>query len=126
LRVEKSAAEACTDWAEVFGNKSPTAGFSAAAFADVTYVKLRETFQNFGTRLEERRFWETHDCSNYVDSSKSERVRLPNLKPSTTSSSLRLPASLLERIRVAANKRDVPYQSLIKIWLAEKTETPPQ
>jgi len=50
-------------------------------------------------------------------------VRLPNLKPSTTSISLRLPVTLLERFKVAANKRDVPYQSLIKIWLAEKTET---
>jgi uncharacterized DUF497 family protein len=72
---------------------------------------------------EERRFWETHDSSNYVDWSRSERVRLPNLKPSTTSISLRLPVTLLERIKVAANKRDVPYQSLIKTWLAEKTET---
>ena len=52
-----------------------------------------------------------------------ERVRLPNLKPSTTSISLRLPVTLLERIKVAANKRDVPYQSLIKTWLAEKTGT---
>jgi predicted DNA binding CopG/RHH family protein len=50
-------------------------------------------------------------------------VRLPNLKPSTTSISLRLPVTLLERIKIAANKRDVPYQSLIKTWLAEKTET---
>jgi DNA replication protein DnaC len=57
------------------------------------------------------------------DWSKSERVRLPNLKPSTTSISLRLPVILLERIKVAANKRDVPYQSLIKTLLAQKTET---
>jgi len=87
---------------------------------------LRETARDipkFRNEAEERRFWETHDCSNYVDWSKSERVRLPNLKPSTTSSSLRLPATLLEHIKVAANKRDVLYQSLIKIWLAEKAET---
>jgi predicted DNA binding CopG/RHH family protein len=51
------------------------------------------------------------------------RVGLPNLKPSTTSISLRLPVALLERIKVAANKRDVSYQSLIKTWLAEKTES---
>src|SRR5947209_1350662 len=69
---------------------------------------------------EERRFWETHDSSDYVDWTKAKRVRLPNLKPSTTSISLRLPVSLLERIKIAANKRDVPYQSLIKTWLAEK------
>jgi predicted DNA binding CopG/RHH family protein len=50
-------------------------------------------------------------------------VRLPNLRPSTTSISLRLPVSLLERIKVAAHKRDVPYQSLIKTWLAEKLDT---
>ena len=73
-------------------------------------------------KAEERRFWETHDSSNYVDWSNARRVRLPNLKPSTTSISLRLPVTLLERIKIAANKRDVPYQSLIKTWLAEKTE----
>lgn len=75
----------------------------------------------FRSEAEERRFWETHDSSDYVDWSKAERVRLPNLKPSTTSISLRLPVSLLDRIKVAANKRDVPYQSLIKTWLADKT-----
>jgi predicted DNA binding CopG/RHH family protein len=77
---------------------------------------------NFRSEAEERRFWETHDSSNHVDWSKAERVRLPNLKPSTTAISLRLPVTLLERIKIAANKRDVPYQSLIKTWLAEKTE----
>ena len=76
----------------------------------------------FRSEAEERRFWETHDSSGLVDWSKAERVRLPNLKPSTTSISLRLPVALLEKIKVAANKRDVPYQSLIKTWLAEKTE----
>ena len=75
----------------------------------------------FRSEAEERRFWETHDSSDYVDWSKAERVRLPNLKPSTTSISLRLPVSLLDRIKVAANKRDVAYQSLIKTWLADKT-----
>jgi predicted DNA binding CopG/RHH family protein len=82
-----------------------------------------KSIPKFRTEAEERRFWETHDSSNYVDWRKAERVRLPNLKPSTTSISLRLPVTLLERIKVAANKRDVPYQSLIKTWLAEKTET---
>ena len=74
----------------------------------------------FRDEADERQFWETHDSSGYVDWSKAERVRLPNLKPSTRSISLRLPVALLERIKVAANKRDVPYQSLIKTWLAEK------
>ena len=76
----------------------------------------------FRSEAEERRFWETHDSTDYVDWSKAERARFPNLKPSTTSISLRLPVGLLERIKIAANKRDVPYQSLIKAWLAEKVD----
>jgi predicted DNA binding CopG/RHH family protein len=76
----------------------------------------------FRDETEERRFWETNDSSDYVDWSRAERVRLPNLRPSTRSISLRLPVSLLERIKIAANKRDVPYQSLIKTWLAEKAD----
>jgi predicted DNA binding CopG/RHH family protein len=74
----------------------------------------------FKTEAEERKFWETHDSTDYVDWSKAERVRFPNLKPSTTAISIRLPSALLEQIKIAANKRDVPYQSLIKMWLAEK------
>jgi predicted DNA binding CopG/RHH family protein len=76
----------------------------------------------FASEAEERRFWEGHDSADYVDWSKAAAVRLPNLRPSTTSISLRLPVSLLEEIKVAAHKRDVPYQSLIKTWLAEKLE----
>jgi predicted DNA binding CopG/RHH family protein len=72
------------------------------------------------TEAEEGKFWETHDSTDYVDWSKAERVRFPNLKPSTTAISIRLPLGLLEQIKIAANKRDVPYQSLIKMWLAEK------
>ena len=75
---------------------------------------------HFRTEAEERKFWETHDSAEYVDWSKVQRVRLPNLKMSTTSISLRLPQGLLERIKIAANKRDVPYQSLIKVRLTEK------
>lgn len=86
--------------------------------------KSLKPFPSFRSEAEERRFWETHDSSDYVEWSKAERMRLPNLKPSTTAISLRLPVTLLERIKIAANKRDVPYQSLIKTWLAEKTETP--
>ena len=77
----------------------------------------------FRTEAEERLFWEANDSSSHVDGSKAERVRLPNLKPSTTSISSRLPVSLLDSIKIAANKRDVPYQSLIKAWLAEKAGT---
>jgi len=68
----------------------------------------------------ERRFWEGHDSTPFVDWSKGERVTLPNLKPTTRSISLRLPLRMLERIKAEANSRDVPYQSLIKIWLEEK------
>jgi predicted DNA binding CopG/RHH family protein len=85
--------------------------------------KRLKSIPKFSDEAAERRFWETHDSSDYVDWNKAERVRLPNLKPSTESISLRLPVTLLERIKVAANKRDVPYQSLIKTWLAEKTGT---
>ena len=81
----------------------------------------KKPIPTFVTEAEERQFWETHDSSDYVDWSWS-RV-LPNLKPSTTTISLRLPAPLLADLKALANKRDVPYQSLIKIWLAEKAET---
>jgi predicted DNA binding CopG/RHH family protein len=77
---------------------------------------------HFDSEAEERRFWETHDSTDYLDWSKAQRMRFPNLKLSTTSISLRLPQGLLDRIKVAANKRDVPYQSLIKVWLAEKVD----
>jgi len=76
----------------------------------------------FASEVEERKFWETHDSVDYVDWRKAERARFPNLKPTTTAISLRVPVSLLERIKIAANKRDVPYQSLIKAWLAEKVD----
>lgn len=82
--------------------------------------KNLEQLPAFRDEAEERRFWESHDSSGHVDWSKGERVRLPNLKPTTRSISLRLPVSLLERLKIEANKRDVPYQSLIKTWLAEK------
>ena len=74
----------------------------------------------FHDEVEERQFWESHDSSDYVDWSTAQRIRLPNLKPTTRSISLRLPVSLLERLKIEANKRDIPYQSLIKAWLSEK------
>ena len=76
----------------------------------------------FKSEAEERVFWEANDSTVYVDWNTAKRVRLPNLKPSSTAISLRLPNGLLERIKIAANKHDVPYQSLIKTWLAEKLE----
>lgn len=85
--------------------------------------KRGKPIPRFKDEAEERRFWETHDSADYLDWSEAERVRLPNLKPSTIAISLRLPVLLLERIKVAANKRDVPYQSLINTWLAEKVDS---
>ncbi|MGI8527454.1 MAG: BrnA antitoxin family protein [Pseudolabrys sp.] len=76
----------------------------------------------FRSEAQERKFWETHDSTAYVDWNKAQHVRLPNLKLSTAAISLRLPQDLLDRIKVAANRRDVPYQSLIKVWLAEKLD----
>ena len=82
----------------------------------------RKVAPSFASEADERAFWESHGSNEYVDWSKAEAVRLPNLKPSTKTISLRLPVSLLERIKVEANKRDVPYQSLIKAWLAEDVD----
>lgn len=74
---------------------------------------------DFATEAEERAFWEKHDSSDYVHWSKAKVLNLPKLKPSTKTISLRLPATLLDRIKIEANKRDISYQSLIKAWLAE-------
>jgi predicted DNA binding CopG/RHH family protein len=83
-------------------------------------MNAKTRVSRFRTEAQEREFWEAHDSAPLVDWSKAKRVRLPNLKPSTQSISLRLPVHLLERIKAAANVRDVPYQSLIKVWLEEK------
>lgn len=73
----------------------------------------------FKNEAQEREFWEANDSSEYVDWTHANRVSLPNLKPSTKTISLRLPEMLLDSIKIEANKRDMPYQSLIKAWLAE-------
>jgi predicted DNA binding CopG/RHH family protein len=78
----------------------------------------------FKTEQEEREFWETKatDSTEYIDWSKGMLVTFPNLQPSTKTISLRLPQNLLDGIRARANRLDVPYQSLMKMWLAEKVE----
>jgi len=78
------------------------------------------------TEEEVREYWTDHDSADYLDWSKAESVTFPNLKPSTQTISIRLSKSLLESIRLEANKRDVPYQSLIKIWLQEKLDSLPK
>ncbi len=81
--------------------------------------KPKKTAPKFKTEAEERAFWESHDSSDYVDWKQAQPALFPNLKPSTKTISLRLPEALLERIKIEANKRDMPYQSLIKMWLSE-------
>jgi predicted DNA binding CopG/RHH family protein len=76
----------------------------------------------FANEEEERSFWEKHDTTDYLDWNKAQSVVLPNLKPTTKTISLRLPQHLLDSIKAAANSRDVPYQSLIKVWLQEKLQ----
>ena len=73
----------------------------------------------FKTEAEERAFWEKHDSSDYVDWKQAQSVSMANLKPSTKTISLRLPEGLLDSIKIEANKRDMPYQSLMKSWLAD-------
>ena len=82
--------------------------------------KQLKTTPKFTNEEQERAFWETHDSTERLDWTKARQVILPNLKPSTKTISLRLPQHLLDSIKAAANARDVPYQSLIKVWLQEK------
>lgn len=83
--------------------------------------KLKE-IPKFKNEEEEREFWANHDSSEYVDWDKGEFQSFPKLKPSTKTISLRLPENMLDELRSIANKRDVPYQSLIKIFLKERID----
>ena len=76
----------------------------------------------FRSEAEERTFWETHDTTPFVNWRKSRVAVFPSLKPSTETISLRLPAALLAELKALANKRDVPYQSLLKVFLAERVD----
>ena len=80
----------------------------------------RKPVPEFRSEAEERAFWEKHDTADYLDWSRAEVVQFPNLKLSTSTISLRLPAQLLADLKRLANKRDVPYQSLLKVYLAER------
>ncbi len=84
--------------------------------------KRLQQIPKFKSEDEEREFWATHDSTEYVDWSRARRTTYPNLKPSTRTISLRLPETLLANLKMLANKRDVPYQSLLKIFLAERIE----
>ena len=82
--------------------------------------KQTKAVAKFASEAEEKAFWESHDTTDYLDWSKARNAVLPNLKPTTRTISLRLQQHLLDSLKVAANARDVPYQSLIKVWLQEK------
>jgi predicted DNA binding CopG/RHH family protein len=80
----------------------------------------KKVIPKFKSEGRERAFWASHDSSDYLDWTKAQRALLPNLKPSLRTISLRLPEALIARLKVLANKRDVPYQSLLKVLLAER------
>jgi predicted DNA binding CopG/RHH family protein len=80
----------------------------------------RKPLPRFRSEDEEREFWATHDSTDYFDYTDAHEVIFPKLRPSTATISLRLPQGLLDDLRVLANQRDVPYQSLLKVYLAER------
>jgi predicted DNA binding CopG/RHH family protein len=75
---------------------------------------------SFASEAKERAYWATHDTADHVNWSRARTTAFPNLKPSTETISLRLPANLLADLKMLANQRDVPYQSLLKVFLAER------
>ena len=83
-------------------------------------IKKVKTIPAFRSEAEERAFWETHDTTPYVDWSRANLGVFPDLRPSTETISLRVPAGLLAELKILANKYDVPYQSLMKVFLAER------
>jgi len=83
-------------------------------------VKKYKKIPDFKNEEEERNFWESHDSADFIDWKKAKKVTFPNLKPTTKTISLRLPEYILDELKMLAHKRDVPYQSLIKIFLKER------
>jgi len=83
--------------------------------------KLRK-IPEFKNEDEEREFWSTHDSTGYIDWSKAERAHFPNLHPSSRHISIRLPERLFEQLRNIAHQKDIPYQSLMKVYLAERVK----
>jgi predicted DNA binding CopG/RHH family protein len=86
------------------------------------FMKKFKPIPKLNTEKEWTKFWMTHDATEYMDLSKAKKVVFPNLKPTYKSISLRLPVYMLDQIKVLANKKDVPYQSLMKVFLAEKVK----
>ena len=88
---------------------------------EVNKMKNLKKIPDFKNEDEEARFWATHDSTEYIDWSKAVRnPKFPNLKLSTKTITFRVTESLLDNLKMIANKKDVPYQSLIKIYLDEK------
>lgn len=85
-------------------------------------MKNLKKIPNFNNEQEEAEFWKTHDSIEYVDWSRAKKTVFPNLKPTTEAISLRLPVSLLARIKELANQKDVPYQSLMKVYLSDQVK----
>ena len=85
--------------------------------------KQPKPIPSFRSEDAEREFWATADSTEYFDWSKAQRAVFPNLEPSTATISLRLPQGMLDELKVLANQRDVPYQSLLKVFLAERIAT---
>jgi len=83
---------------------------------------MKKPIPKFKSEDAEREFWATHDSTDYIDWRRGKGVTPPNLKPSSQTISLRLPKPMLDRLKLLANKRDVPYQSLLKIFVAERLE----
>ena len=83
---------------------------------------MKNRIPKFKNEEEERTYWASHDSAGLIDWKKGKRTIFPNLRPSVRSISLRLPESMLEEIRLLANKRDVPYQSLMKMFLSERID----
>ena len=82
----------------------------------------RRPIPSFSSEDQEREFWAKKDSSKFIDWSQADSVHLPNLRPSTRTISIRLPELMIDRLKVLANKRDVPYQSLLKLFVAERIE----
>ncbi len=82
--------------------------------------KTKTQIPKFKNEDEERLFWASADSTNYVDWSMAKRIKLTNLRPTLKTISLRLPAAMIEDLKVLANQQDVPYQSLLKVYLTER------
>ena len=83
---------------------------------------MTKKIPTFKSEEQERRFWLDADSTDYIDWKKAEKVVLPNLKPSTKKISLRLPQLMIEELKLLANRHDIPYQSLMKLYLAERIQ----